>query len=235
MSAPAGMSASVDDITQIEGRWNGTCVAPYASARIGVSPDSITWTNVGSRLGGFFVPSPGTGIFFRTQLQFGTAYVSSGRRGGPAFDDADRMLSDACFPAALHRRRNRDQPNDGGRQKMGAACPAEIVASECLKSNMLLASDIDTSALSQTVRAIGSRYPMASIRSALRPLQGAYPFDVVQSETTAETRRGAGLQLPLISSPLAGPPGRRAKNGASPPLSRKWMAAPAAGDCPKPR
>ena len=82
--------------------------------------------------------------------------------------------------------------------KNGGGVPlAEIVASECLKSGLLLASDIDTSALSQTVRGyrIGT---VASIRSALEPLQGAYPFDVVQSGYTVSFRPRGGAAVATI-------------------------------------
>lgn len=56
---------------------------------------------------------------------------------------------------------------------------ASIVAAEMLQSGLLAGGDIDASALTQPVRGyrIGS---VAAIRSALEPLQGAWPFDVVQ-------------------------------------------------------
>lgn len=54
-----------------------------------------------------------------------------------------------------------------------------IVSAEMLKSGLLAGGDIDTSALSQAVR--GYRIAsVAAIRSALEPLMGAWPFDVVQ-------------------------------------------------------
>jgi len=56
---------------------------------------------------------------------------------------------------------------------------ASIVGAEMLKAGLLAGGDIDTSALTQAVRGyrIGS---VAAIRSALEPLQGAWPFDVIQ-------------------------------------------------------
>ena len=57
---------------------------------------------------------------------------------------------------------------------------ADIVSAECLQSGLLSAGDIDVTALaSTTVRGyrIGS---VGAIRSALEPLQAAWPFDVVQ-------------------------------------------------------
>jgi len=55
----------------------------------------------------------------------------------------------------------------------------DIVEAECLKSALLSAADIDVSALSQEVR--GYRVSqVAAIRSALEPLQAAWPFDAIQ-------------------------------------------------------
>lgn len=57
---------------------------------------------------------------------------------------------------------------------------ASIVETECALSRLITAADIDTSALTQTVR--GYRVTeTGSIRAALEPLQGLYPFDVVQA------------------------------------------------------
>jgi len=56
---------------------------------------------------------------------------------------------------------------------------SEIVSSECIQSGLLDHTDVDVSALTQTVRGyrIGSA---GSIRSALDPLRSSWPFDVVQ-------------------------------------------------------
>lgn len=60
-----------------------------------------------------------------------------------------------------------------------AALPA-IIQSECLQSGLLSALDIDVSDISQDVR--GYRVAESgAIRGALEPLQGAWPFDVIQS------------------------------------------------------
>ena len=54
----------------------------------------------------------------------------------------------------------------------------DIVEAECLRSGILDAGDIDTTALTQEVR--GYRISsVGSIRSAIEPLQGAWPFDVI--------------------------------------------------------
>lgn len=56
---------------------------------------------------------------------------------------------------------------------------SNIVSSECLQSGLLSSSDINVTALTNSVRGyrVGS---IGSIRSALEPLRAAWPFDVVQ-------------------------------------------------------
>jgi hypothetical protein len=56
---------------------------------------------------------------------------------------------------------------------------AEVVEAEIALSSLLTAADVDTSQLTAQVR--GYRVSGGSIRSALEPLQGAFPFDVIQS------------------------------------------------------
>jgi len=55
----------------------------------------------------------------------------------------------------------------------------DIISAECLRSGLLSAGDIDVAALTTPVHGyrIGNR---GTLRSALEPLQIAYPFDVVQ-------------------------------------------------------
>lgn len=62
---------------------------------------------------------------------------------------------------------------------------SDVVSAECERSSLLLAPDIESSGLSNLVR--GYRVSGGSIRSALEPLQLAYPFDVRQ--------RGYSLQF----------------------------------------
>jgi len=56
---------------------------------------------------------------------------------------------------------------------------SEIVSSLCLQSNLITASDIDVTALTQIVRGYKIT-STAAIRSALEPLRACWPFDVVQ-------------------------------------------------------
>lgn len=56
----------------------------------------------------------------------------------------------------------------------------EIIKSECLQSGILSLSDIDATDIDQDVR--GYRIAQTgAIRGALEPLQGAWPFDVIQA------------------------------------------------------
>ncbi|MDH4581367.1 hypothetical protein E8F20_05690 [Pseudomonas sp. BN415] len=56
---------------------------------------------------------------------------------------------------------------------------ANIIEREIERSSLLTAADIDTSLLTDTVR--GYRVSGGSIRSALEPPQGTWPFDMIQS------------------------------------------------------
>lgn len=57
---------------------------------------------------------------------------------------------------------------------------ADIIEAECTSSGVLSTSDIDVSLIDETV--IGYRVTqVAAIRAGLEPLQGAWPFDVIQN------------------------------------------------------
>ncbi len=61
-----------------------------------------------------------------------------------------------------------------------AVALADIIDDRCLRSGLLDAADIDTSAITQMVRGYKVR-EVAAIRTSLEPLQGAFPFDIVPS------------------------------------------------------
>lgn len=65
------------------------------------------------------------------------------------------------------------------RMVVGPASLASVIESEIELSSLLTASDVDTSLLTADVR--GDRVSGGSIRSALEPLQGAFPFDIIPS------------------------------------------------------
>lgn len=74
-----------------------------------------------------------------------------------------------------------------------------IVETECLSSNLLTNADIDVTGLLDTVRGyrVGT---VAAIRSALEPLQGAWPFDVVQSGYRVVFRPRGGASVATIAA-----------------------------------
>ncbi len=55
---------------------------------------------------------------------------------------------------------------------------ADVLRAECLQSGILDSADIDTSEITQTLRGYEIAQT-ASIRSALEPLQAAWPFDII--------------------------------------------------------
>ncbi|MFG5862693.1 phage tail protein [Metapseudomonas sp. CR1201] len=66
-----------------------------------------------------------------------------------------------------------------GRRDPQSTFLADVIESEVALSSLLTPADIDTTLLTDIVR--GYRVSGGSIRSALEPLQGASPFDVIQS------------------------------------------------------
>ncbi len=80
----------------------------------------------------------------------------------------------------------------------GADTLANIVSAEVLQSNLLDASDIDVTDLTDSVRGyrIGG---VSSIRAALEPLQAAFPFDVVQSGYTLSFIRRGNASVATIT------------------------------------
>jgi len=79
---------------------------------------------------------------------------------------------------------------------------SEIVSRECLRSGLLEASDIDVTALTQEVRGYKVS-SVGSIRSALEPLQAAWPFDAVPSGYKIKfVPRGAGSVATVDSTEL---------------------------------
>lgn len=65
------------------------------------------------------------------------------------------------------------------RYAAGAYALSEIIANECGLSSLLTEADVDASQLIDSVS--GYRVTGGTIRAALEPLQGAFPFDVIQS------------------------------------------------------
>ena len=79
---------------------------------------------------------------------------------------------------------------------------SSIVNDECLKSNLLSSGDIDSFQLTQSVRGyrIGA---VGAIRNAIEPLQGAWPFDVIQDGYKIKfVKRGASSVATITSDKL---------------------------------
>ena len=126
------------------------------------------------------------------------AWFTSGASASP-FDGTKGAMAAANGLCAL-------LTNDGGfavLSRNDAISPdliplSEIVETECLLSNLLVAADIDASDLdSDMVRG----YRLASVgalRAALEPLQAAWPFDVVQSGYGIAFRRRGTASVATI-------------------------------------
>jgi hypothetical protein len=86
----------------------------------------------------------------------------------------------------------------------------DVVSAECLQSGLLDSGDIDVTALTTEVRGyrIGS---LGAIRAALEPLQGAWPFDVVQHGYTLRFVQRGGSSV--VTIPAADLDARAAGNG----------------------
>lgn len=81
--------------------------------------------------------------------------------------------------------------------KLNAVTPSavllsDIVKTEMLRSGLIEENEIDTDLLTKEIR--GYKVQSGSVRSAIEPLQAAFPFDVIQSGYAIKTiPRGAGV------------------------------------------
>ena len=76
---------------------------------------------------------------------------------------------------------------------------SDIVAAESLNSNLLEASDIDTTQLASTTVRGYKVSSLGAIRSAIEPLQGAYPFDVIQDGYKIKYVKRGGSSVAAIT------------------------------------
>lgn len=85
-------------------------------------------------------------------------------------------------------------------RSLSAALPTldNIVETEMLLSNILLAADVDTSLLTQPVRGFKIS-TVAAIRSGLEVLQGAWPFDIVQHGYTIQAKPRPSTSIVTIT------------------------------------
>ena len=160
------------------------CVVEDNGQRSTVSSDGVTWTTYSGALpsnsnhgmatdGRVYLIGTGNGYAISNDgaTWTYTAVTPVGSYQGTCFNGAKFAL---IVPAAAHG--IVVTPT-----WIGAIQPslAQVVSAECLNSGLLSAGDIDVTALSQSVRGyrIGT---VGAIRSALEPLQAAWPFDVRQ-------------------------------------------------------
>ncbi len=97
---------------------------------------------------------------------------------------------------------------------------SDIVEAECINSNLLTSADIDVTGLTDQVR--GFRVAnVSSIRSAIEPLQAAWPFDIIQSGYGIKFVRRGGASV--VTVPYTDLDARSAANapGVSVTLSRE--------------
>ncbi|MBK8401193.1 MAG: hypothetical protein IPL29_09130 [Propionivibrio sp.] len=79
---------------------------------------------------------------------------------------------------------------------------SSVVSAECLKSALLTSGDIDVSLLTSLVKGYRAT-SVSSIRSAIEPLQAAWPFDVVQSGYKIKFKpRGSASVATIAASEL---------------------------------
>jgi len=163
--------------------WNGTIFCAVGNTVCNTSPDGISWTtrtfpNAYSyyevaAYGGYFLF-----VGFATQALFSADCITWQTFNMPAYGEWDGLcVFQSGFLAVL------SGSSTAAKIVISASGVAvtlsSIISSECVQSGLLTSGDIDVTALTQSVRGyrIGS---VGAIRSALKPLQAAWPFDVRQ-------------------------------------------------------
>lgn len=94
---------------------------------------------------------------------------------------------------------------------------SQIVSAECLQSGLLTAGDIDVTSLTPQVRgySVGT---VGTIRSAIEPLQAAWPFDIRQHGYKVQFLLRPGTSV--VTIPSADLDARQGKPGVSTTISR---------------
>ena len=175
--------------------WNGSiflAVDAFTTSLSFTSPDGITWTartkpafttNAVAWTGSVFVIAsynPSNSIWVSPDGITWTSYAVPAHYGyGIAWNGAVLCQVGNTTPVALVI-----TPSS-----LSATMPTldNIVKTEMLLSKILLTGDVDTSALTQSVR--GCKFAtVAAIRSGIEVLQGAWPFDVVQHGYTIQCK-----------------------------------------------
>lgn len=153
------------------------------------SPDGITWTYYAAGFaqgtgqiahdGSVFVAASQNGAY-EWSADYGVTWTSVPRVGD--FTNGAIVWSGALFmqPDSVNGRWRTIKP-----YSIASVSPTldEIVSEECLQSGILQPTDINTAALTSTVRGY-TVAGLGSIRGALTQLAASWPFDVVQSGYT---------------------------------------------------
>lgn len=189
-TSPSGVAGSWTFRQNLSGgNWlcgavlNGVvCLGSRGGSGLQTSSDGITWTpntGIASNIYGMSTD----GIVFLASVNGGSFYTSTdGVTWTTRAMPASRIWYAAAWSGAVFVvTSNSSHPVTIPRLFVSSIFPTldTVVSAECLQSGLLTGGDIDVSAMTQEVRGyrVGT---VGAIRAALEPLQGAWPFDVVQ-------------------------------------------------------
>lgn len=164
------------------------------------SDNGTAWNQTSVPLREYWILSDGDNAWVGDGGTVGSCYYSpDGVTGWTAYDGPDQGVNHIAFYANFRIVAVPAGNGQGFLINKQFSNPmdidlGEIVSAECLRSGLLTAGDIDVAALTTPVHGyrIGNR---GTLRSALEPLQIAYPFDVVQRgyKVTFIPRGGASV------------------------------------------
>lgn len=160
------------------------CLTSNAHSGTYVSDDGIAWTYYSNAVYNVNSITSGYGVFLCTNQD--SYYVSE---DGISWDTYNFPTPGIAYTAATWNgawfsvladhaslRALTIKPNEFSDS---AVSLADLLTEECLQSGLISAGDLDVTGMTDLVRGyrIGS---LGAIRSAIEPLQGAWPFDVIQ-------------------------------------------------------
>ena len=170
------------------------------------SPDGVSWTNVTLPVvGNWSKLIYGNGLFFAVENGSGRILYSP---DGVAwsyktFAANENARSVACNGAVFCSPsvQNRNKSNNYLPSSLSLSLPtlSSIIQSELLGSQLITAADIDVTGLTKSVR--GYRVAnVGAIRSAIEPLQAAFPFDVLQAGYKIKFKPRGGTSVATVSA-----------------------------------
>lgn len=130
-----------------------------------------------------------------------STYGSPYNRYFPGYIDDVRITKGACRYYANFQPNAIPAVDELTYLSANLATLASVLTAEVEASALLTASDIDVTAISDDVRGyrVGT---IAAIRAAIEPLQGAFPFDVIQQGYGIEFRPRGGASVATIPGHL---------------------------------